>query len=67
MNNTVTPAESSTSNKSAINLATVSQKHTNSRHIQTSQMNTETLKRFESSINGPRSAFFVEVDMENLM
>ena len=55
--NTVTPAASSTSSKSV----RISKKHTESRHVQTDEMNTETLKRFESLINGPHSAVFCKI------
>ena len=59
IDNTVTTAASSTSNKSATFLTAVSKKHTESRHIQTYEMKTETLKNFEILINGPHSAVFV--------
>ena len=58
IDNTVTPAASSTSNNSARISTSVSKKHTESRHVQTDEMNTETLKRTESLINGPHSAAF---------
>ena len=58
IDNTVTPAASSTSNKSARISTSVSKKHTESRHVQIDEMNTETLKRFESLNNGPHSATF---------
>ena len=61
IDNTVTPAASSTSNKSARISTSVSKKHTESRHVQTDEMNTETLKRFESLINGPHSAAFCKI------
>ena len=59
IDNTVTPAASSTSNKS-VRIST-SKKHTESRHVQTDEMNTETLKRFESLIHGPHSADFCKI------
>ena len=40
-----TPAASLTSNKSARISATVSKKHRESRHVQTDEMNTETMKK----------------------
>ena len=58
---TVTPAASSTSNKSARISTSVSKKHTASRHVQTDEMNTEYLKRFESLINGPHCAAFCKI------
>ena len=61
IDNTVTPAASSTSNKSVRLSTSVSKKHTESRHFQTDEMNTETLKRFESLINGPHSAAFCKI------
>ena len=36
----------------------VSKTHTESRHVQTDEMNTETLKRLKNLINGPHSAAF---------
>ena len=61
IDNTVTPAASSTSNKSSKISTSVSKKHTKSRHVQTDEMNTETLKRFENLINGDYSAAFCKV------
>ena len=61
IDNTITPAASSTSNKSARISTSVSKKHTESRHVQTDEMKTETLKRFESLINGPHSAAFCKI------
>ena len=61
IDNTVTPAASLTSNKSARVSTSVSKKHTESRHVQTDEMNTETLKRFESLINGPHSAALCKI------
>ena len=61
IDNTVTPASSSTSKKSARFSTSVSKKHTESRHVQTDEMNTETLKRFESSTYGPHSANFCKI------
>ena len=61
IDNTVTPAASSTSNKSARILTSVSKKHTESRHVQIDELNTETLKRFESLIIGPHSAAFCKI------
>ena len=61
IDNTVTPAASSSSNKSVRISTSVSKKHTESRHVQTDEMNTETLKRFESLINGPHSAAFCKI------
>ena len=61
IDNTVTHAASSTSNKSVRFSTSVSKKHTESRHVQTDEMNTETLKRFESLINGPHSAAFCKI------
>ena len=61
IDNTVTPAALSTSNKSARISTSVSKKHTESRHVQTDEMKTEILKRFESSINGPHSAAFCKI------
>ena len=61
IDNTVTPAASPTSNKSARISTSVSKKHTESRHVQTDEMNTETLKRFENLINGPHSAAFCKI------
>ena len=61
IDNTVTPAASSTSNKSARILTSVSKKHTESRHVQTYEMNTETLKRFESLIRDPILPQFVKL------
>ena len=61
IDNTVTHAASSTSNKSVRVSTSVSKKHTESRHVQTDEMNTETLKRFESLINGPHSAAFCKI------
>ena len=58
MDNTVRPAASSTSNKFTRVLTAVSKKHTESRHVQTDEMNSETLKSFENLINGPHSAAF---------
>ena len=58
IDNTVTPAASSTLNKSARISTSVSKKHIESRHVQTDEMNTKTLKRFESLINGPHSNAF---------
>ena len=45
---TVTPAASSASKKSTRISTSVSKKHTESKHAQTDEMNTETLKKFES-------------------
>ena len=61
INITVTPAASSTSNKSAKISTSVLTKHTESRHVQTGEMNTEALKRFESLINEPHSAAFCKI------
>ena len=61
IDNTVTPAASSSSNKSVRISTSVSKKHTESRHVQTDKMITETLKRFESLINGPHSAAFCKI------
>ena len=61
IDNTFTPAASSTSNKSARISTSVSKKHTESRHVQTDEMNAETLRRFESLINGPHSAAFCKI------
>ena len=61
IDNTITPAASSTSNKSARISTSVSKKHTESRHVQTDEMNTENLKRFESLVNGPHSAAFCKI------
>ena len=61
IDNTITPAASSTSSKSARVSTSVSKKHTESRHVQTDEMNTETLKRFESLINGPHSVAFCKI------
>ena len=61
IDNTITPAASSTSSKSARVSSSVSKKHTESRQVQTDEMNTETLKRFESLINGPHSAAFCKI------
>ena len=61
IDNTVTPAALSMSNKSARVSISVSKKHTESRHVQTDEMNTETLKRFENLINGPHSAAFCKI------
>ena len=58
IDNTVTPAASSTSNKSARNSTSVSKKHTESRHVQTDEVNTETLK---SLINGTHFAAFCKI------
>ena len=58
--NTITPAASSTSNKFARISTSVLKKHAESRHVQTDEMNTETLKRFESLNDGSHSAAFVE-------
>ena len=61
IDNTVKPAALSTSKKSARISTSVSKKHTESRHVQTDEMNTETLKRFESLINEPHFATFCEI------
>ena len=61
IDNRVTPAASSTSNKSARILTSVSKNPTESRRVQTDEMNTVTLKRFESLINGPHSAVFCKI------
>ena len=61
IDNTVTPAASSTSNKSARISTSVSKTPTESRHVQTDEMFTETLKRFKSLINGPHSAAFCKI------
>ena len=58
IDNTVTPAALSTSNKSARISTSVSKKHTESRHVQTDELSTETLKRFESLIIGPHNGYF---------
>ena len=61
IDNTVTPAASSTSNKSVRVSTSVSKKQTESRHVQTDEMNEETLKKIESLINGTHSAAFCKV------
>ena len=58
LDNAVTLTTSSTSNKSTVILATISIKHTDSRRAQKEDMNTETMRRFGSLINGPHSAAF---------
>ena len=52
-------------NKSARISTAASKKHTESRHVQTDEMNTEILKKFENLIIGPHSAAFCKA-MDNL-
>ena len=52
-------------NKSARISTAASKKHTESRHVQTDEMITQILKRFEKLINGPHSGAFCKT-MDNL-
>ena len=65
IDNTITPAASSASNKGARVSSEVSKKRTESRQVQTDEMNTETLERFESFNNGLHFAAFSKL-MDNL-
>ena len=61
IDNTVKPAELSTSNKSARISTAVLKKHTESKHVQTDKMNKETLIRFESSIDESFMPLFCKI------
>ena len=61
IDNTVTHTAASTSNKSARISTSFLKKHTESRNIQTDEMETETLRRFKRLINGPHSATFCKI------